>query len=162
MTLNLPDYPELPPPYPGSALSLCHHGPPSRAYRDCELCMAKLDDFQDRREAWEWLAFWFWALGWVFHGPREKVEGAQPLHEPVFGAPFQPGDEVVVVKAIDRNVYDVRRLVGLRGRVKYLEYSCGCGQSYPGDPMIGVDFGGGVVEELWREELAATPAGGLV
>lgn len=41
------------------------------------------------------------------------------------------------------------------GNVVHLEYSCGCGQSYPGDPMIGVRFAEGNVEEFWREEIVA-------
>lgn len=71
------------------------------------------------------------------------------------GAPFQVHDRVRVVDAIDRELYDVSRFVGRVGRVVHLDYDCGCGQSNPGDPMIGVKFRGGVVEEFWREELAA-------
>lgn len=64
--INLPPYPYHEPPYPGSAFSLCHHGPPSRAYRDCEVCEAALAEYQEQREAWTDLAYAFWALGWVF------------------------------------------------------------------------------------------------
>jgi hypothetical protein len=37
------------------------------------------------------------------------------------------------------------------GRVAYLEYECG--QTFPGDPMIGVRFTDGATYEFWREEL---------
>jgi hypothetical protein len=84
-----------------------------------------------------------------------KVRGALPVRSSVPGAPYQPGDLVVVVSAVDREVHDVASLVGRRGRVAYLEYSCGCGQSYPEDPMVGVDLDGGVSEEFWKEELKA-------
>ena len=58
-----------------------------------------------------------------------------------------------MVGAIDVDVHDVRSLVGLSGTVEYLEYDCGCGQSYPGDPMIGVRLEDGTLEEFWAEEL---------
>lgn len=80
---------------------------------------------------------------------------ANPIYERVEGSPFQPGDLVEVVAAVDREVHDVSSLVGRRGRVAYLEYDCGCGQSRPGDPMVGVALGddGSVTEEFWGEEL---------
>jgi hypothetical protein len=49
-------------------------------------------------------------------------------------------------------------LIGERGVVTYFEYDCGCGQSYPRDPMIGVQFGSGHIDEFWREELKTTIA----
>lgn len=76
---------------------------------------------------------------------------AGPIREPVPGAPRQPGDRVVVVRVIDPTADAA--LVGAVGRVVHLEYSCGCGQRYPDDPMIGVELPGGV-EEFWRDELA--------
>lgn len=75
------------------------------------------------------------------------------IFERVDGAPFQPLDRVRVVRAIDADVHDVSRFVGFSGVVRYLEYSCGCGQSFPADPMVGVDVGG-ETEEFWPEELA--------
>lgn len=50
----------------------------------------------------------------------------------VYGSPFQPGDLV---------------------RVCQREYNCGCGQTFPGDPMIGVRFGTLPMSEFWSEEL---------
>lgn len=80
---------------------------------------------------------------------------ARPIYEHTPGAPFQPGDLVSVVKVADHTVDPV--YVGKRGRVRYLEYSCGCGQRFPDDPMIGVELDGRV-EEFWRDELAMVPS----
>jgi len=67
------------------------------------------------------------------------------------GAPFRIGDVVEVVKASDETC-DVR-FIGAVGRIVYYDYDCGCGQTFPGDPMIGVRFDGGDVHEFWSEEL---------
>jgi len=67
------------------------------------------------------------------------------------GAPFKIGQMVEVVKTTD-DACDVR-FIGAIGRIVYYDYDCGCGQTYPHDPMIGVRFDGGHVEEFWREEL---------
>lgn len=69
------------------------------------------------------------------------------------GAPFQPGGIIRVVRAIDAGIHDVSSFIGRLGLVKYLEYDCGCGQTYPIDPMIGVKFSDGTSEEFWSEEL---------
>jgi hypothetical protein len=82
--------------------------------------------------------------------PLRAAMGARPIWIAVDGSPFQPGDRVRVVQVLDDTVDDT--VVGLAGVVLYLEYSCGCGQTYPHDPMIGVDLGERV-EEFWREEL---------
>lgn len=58
-----------------------------------------------------------------------------------------------MVSATDSELYDISKYIGRVGIVKYLEYSCGSGQTYPGDPMIGVAFDGGVLEEFWSEEI---------
>lgn len=79
---------------------------------------------------------------------------ARPVYEPVPGAPLQPGMCVQVVDAIDEDICDVRPWLGKVGMVRYLEYSCGCGQSYPDDPMIGVEFCNGTKQEFWQEELS--------
>lgn len=75
----------------------------------------------------------------------------------VDGAPFQPRDRVRVIGATDREIHDVTKFVGQIGIVRYLEYACGSGQRFPDDPMIGVSFRRGIVEEFWREELEARP-----
>ena len=94
-----------------------------------------------------------------------------PMHEDVEGAPFKIGQRVEVVKLIDgtpdfEGKYlkdeDTEHMlwldsdkfcVGVRGTVTHLDYACGCGQSYPDDPMIGVLLDVGIREEFWREEL---------
>ncbi len=75
--------------------------------------------------------------------------------EPVAGAPYQLGERVRVTRAVDRDVDDLSPYVGQSGRVAYLDYDCGCGQSYPGDPMVGVELDSGLTVDFWREELAA-------
>lgn len=80
---------------------------------------------------------------------------ARPLYERVDGAPFQPGDRVIVV-AVGDETCDAS-YVGECGTVVQLEYECGCGQSYPADPMIGVAFDDADAMEFWREELAVAP-----
>ncbi len=78
--------------------------------------------------------------------------GACPIYTAVEGSPYQPGDLARVVRIIDSDSPSAEPFVGRSGRVVYLEYSCGCGQSYPGDPMIGIDFGDRT-EEFWPVEL---------
>jgi hypothetical protein len=58
---------------------------------------------------------------------------------------------VVVVKPSDETC--ALNYLGKIGIVAFLEYSCGCGQTFPGDPMVGVQFADGTTEEFWREEL---------
>ena len=79
---------------------------------------------------------------------------AKPVYEHVPGAPFQVGMIVRVVDAIDRHVSDLSPLIGRLGVVRYLEYSCGCGQTFPHDPMIGVEFSDRSQQEFWTEELS--------
>lgn len=89
------------------------------------------------------------------------VLARRPIVERVLGSPYQPGDLVRVIAAVDVEIHDVSHYVGRFGLVKYLEYECGSGQQYPDDPMIGVRFRDGSVEEFWREELCrAGTAGG--
>lgn len=63
------------------------------------------------------------------------------------------GTRVTVVAAIDVGIHDVRPFIGRAGVVDHLDYDCGCGQTYPDDPMIGVTFDDGAAEEFWSEEL---------
>lgn len=74
-----------------------------------------------------------------------------PIYRDVAGAPFKLGERVRVVGPGDET-FDPRYL-GRSGTVVYLEYGCGCGQTYPGDPMIGVRFRNTVEEEFWKAEL---------
>jgi hypothetical protein len=86
---------------------------------------------------------------------RPRPPPCNPITTPVLGAPYQPHDRVRVVAAVDRDICDVTPYIGRFGVVAWLEYRCGCGQSYPKTPMVGVKFHGGAVEEFWPEELEA-------
>ncbi|MBI2683203.1 MAG: Carotenogenesis protein CarS [Acidobacteriales bacterium] len=81
-----------------------------------------------------------------------SIGQAKPLRRDVPGAPFRIGQQVRVVAGTDET-FD-KRFLGKLGTVEYFEYNCGCGQSYPHDPMIGVRFGR-KLEEFWVEELAS-------
>ncbi len=81
-----------------------------------------------------------------------KGMGAQDgIYQNVEGAPFKIGDMVKVVSFSDDSADEA--FLGYRGAVLYFEYSCGCGQTFPDDPMIGVRFGEKTAE-FWKEELA--------
>jgi len=80
---------------------------------------------------------------------------ANPLYRDVKSAPFSIGERVRIVGSEDDTFDPVH--CGRVGIVKYLEYECGCGQSYPLDPMIGIEFDDRTIEEFWREELSRYP-----
>jgi hypothetical protein len=73
------------------------------------------------------------------------------IYKDVSGAPFHVGQCVRVVMIADET--GDRAFLGKDGVVAYFEYSCGCGQSFPKDPMIGVRFKNNS-EEFWKEELS--------
>ena len=66
-------------------------------------------------------------------------------------APYEIGRTVKIVFATDET-FD-RRFMGKVGTIVHYDYSCGCGQSFPHDPMIGVQFKSGKIEEFWKEEM---------
>jgi hypothetical protein len=72
------------------------------------------------------------------------------------GAPYQVGDRVRVIGSAEKkgSGVDVFHFIDRVGLVDHLDYDCGCGQSYPDDPMIGVTFADGDMWEFWNEELA--------
>jgi hypothetical protein len=87
-------------------------------------------------------------------GPRNENMGAPDgIYHDVDGAPFKIGDSVKVVSLSD-DTADAEFL-GQQGQILYFEYSCGCGQTFPNDPMIGVKFGERTAE-FWKEEIART------
>jgi hypothetical protein len=61
------------------------------------------------------------------------------------------GQIATITKIADSTMPDY--LLGLTGQVVHYDYACGCGQSYPDDPMIGVKIQGEVFE-FWKEELS--------
>ena len=76
---------------------------------------------------------------------------AKRIFANVVGAPFKIGAFVRVVRLADETAN--RAWLGRTGIVKFLNYDCGCGQTFPDDPMIGVESPRGKIEEFWKEEL---------
>ena len=86
-------------------------------------------------------------MGWIM----KNMRSTHGIHHDVAGAPFKIGDIVKVACLADETAN--ARFLGKKGKVVWFEYSCGCGQTYPGDPMIGVQFKSRA-EDFWEEELA--------
>jgi hypothetical protein len=76
----------------------------------------------------------------------------KPIYKIIECSPYQPKDIVVVLRFSDDT--GDQEFIGKVGVVEYLEYSCGCGQSYPNDPMIGIKFPDGSLIECWPEEIS--------
>ncbi|MCW5555847.1 MAG: hypothetical protein KIS67_27280 [Verrucomicrobiae bacterium] len=72
------------------------------------------------------------------------------IYKNVDDAPFRIGDKVRVVFLADETAD--RKFLRRVGTVHYFEYTRGCGQRFPHDPMIGVKFAR-CFEEFWKEEL---------
>ncbi len=68
-------------------------------------------------------------------------------------APFKVGEEVLVLNNPNLDSTFDEQYVGKIGRIVHFDYECGCGQSFPSDPMIGVMFCDVSLEEFWKEEL---------
>lgn len=71
----------------------------------------------------------------------------------VDGAPYRIGDNVKVLNNPSNDETFDLRFVGREGIVEHFDYDCGCGQTFPNDPMIGVKFSDGMIEEFWSEEI---------
>ncbi len=69
------------------------------------------------------------------------------------GAPYKINDKVKVLNNPNNDMTFDYSFANKKGEVVYFEYDCGCGQSFPTDPMIGVRFDVESVEEFWKEEL---------
>jgi hypothetical protein len=85
---------------------------------------------------------------------QEQSKRNPSVRQNVPGAPFLISDNVTVRRLADETANS--SYLFKRGVVEYFNYSCGCGQTFPGDPMIGVRFADGEIEEFWREELKTT------
>ena len=85
---------------------------------------------------------------------------ARPITTHVHGSPYQVGETVRVVRSLDSEASQcgVHEHIGRVGTVRHLEYFCGCGQSYPDAPMIGITFTDGSWEEFWPEEMERAPS----
>ncbi len=70
------------------------------------------------------------------------------------GAPFRIGDSVSILDNPNGDLTFNSDFSGKEGTIEFFEYNCGCGQTFPTDPMIGVRFSNGTIGEFWKEELA--------
>jgi len=80
-----------------------------------------------------------------------KTTRPYKLKENVIGAPFCIGQTVKVVCGCDET-FDSTFLNKI-GEIAHFDYTSGCGQSFPHDPMIGVQFDKETIEAFWQEEL---------
>jgi hypothetical protein len=71
----------------------------------------------------------------------------------IVGAPFKIGDAIQVLDNPNKDETFDSDFSGKQGVVYFFEYDCGCGQSFPEDPMIGVRFNNNAVGEFWKDEL---------
>lgn len=71
----------------------------------------------------------------------------------VEGSPFEIGQRALVLDNPNKDETFDAEFAGLTGEVTFFEYDGGCGQGFPFDPIIGVEFDNEVVGEFWREEL---------
>lgn len=63
------------------------------------------------------------------------------------------GDRVRILNNPSNDETFDLRFVGMEAVVEHFDYDGGCGQTFPNDPMIGVRFCDGTVEEFWHEEV---------
>ncbi|KNB60914.1 hypothetical protein [Chryseobacterium sp. Hurlbut01] len=70
-----------------------------------------------------------------------------------FESNFCIGDKVLILSNPNKDVTFLNEFSGKKGTIIYFDYNCGCGQAYPNDPMIGVEFNKGEIEEFWKEEV---------
>ena len=83
---------------------------------------------------------------------KEILKPNYRFHD-VEGAPFNIGDHVKVLDNPNDDSTFNMVYSGKTGIIHYFEYDCGCGQSFPEDPMIGVKFSDYTIGEFWHEEL---------
>jgi hypothetical protein len=77
----------------------------------------------------------------------------QPKKFDVIGAPFKIGDIVLILNNPNKDETFNYDFSGKRGIVVFFEYDCGCGQTFPDDPMIGVRISDKIIAEFWKDEL---------
>ena len=73
------------------------------------------------------------------------------IRKNISGAPYEISNLVKISSATDET-FD-HKFMGRVGAIVHYDYSCGCGQSFPDDPMIGVEFSDNMIEEFWKEEM---------
>ena len=77
----------------------------------------------------------------------------KPRKYDIEGAPFKIGYIVKVLDNPNRDETFNYDFSGKQGVIEHFEYDCGCGQTFPEDPMIGVRFTDNKIGEFWRDEL---------
>jgi hypothetical protein len=88
----------------------------------------------------------------IFHSNRNKSR-VTAIYNNINGAPFKINDMVKILNNPNNDETFNSFFSFNEGSVIYFEYDCGCGQNFPDDPMIGVKFNCGAIEEFWKEEL---------
>lgn len=83
----------------------------------------------------------------------QKILKPQYRRNNIEGAPYKIGNKVIILDNPLKDETFNKRFIGREGAVYFFEYDCGCGQTYPTDPMIGVKFSDGKVAEFWKEEI---------
>ena len=73
------------------------------------------------------------------------------FYENVDGAPFYIGAKVTVKKLTDET--GNKDFLGKSGKIVYYSYDSGCGEVFPHEPIIGVGFEVGELDQYWPEEL---------
>lgn len=68
----------------------------------------------------------------------------------VIGAPYSINARVKIGKGSD-DAFD-KKLKGKTGKIVYYNYERGTGQTFPADPLIGVNINGRI-SSFWKEEL---------
>ena len=69
------------------------------------------------------------------------------------GAPYKIGQKVKVLNNPNKDDTFDMKFANKKGEIIFFEYDCGCGQTFPTDPMIGIKFNDGSIDEFWKEEL---------
>jgi len=84
---------------------------------------------------------------------NQNILKPKPRKFDIDGAPLKIGDLVIVLDNPNKDETFNYDFLGKHGLIEHFEYDCGCGQTFPGDPMIGVRFSGKKVAEYWKDEL---------
>lgn len=87
----------------------------------------------------------------------QKILTPQYRNYDIEGAPYKIGEDVVILDNPSNDETFDKKFVGRKGMIVFYEYDCGCGQTYPNDPMIGVRFSNGKIAEFWEEEIDLFP-----
>lgn len=83
----------------------------------------------------------------------KKILKPLPRKFNIDGAPYRIGDVVVVLDNPNRDTTFNCVYSGKQGVIEHFEYDCGCGQSFPEDPLVGVRFSDQKIAEFWKDEL---------